>query len=131
MSKNKNMSLEKGAQEQLKDGQKIPTIKPKKEKKPWDEVKKNFTPSPDMIAFLVPEKTDSGIILPDGKPLIDDDEYRPKAEICGEEVEFINPGDCMVLHSQAQQAAVPLKLEGHAVYMIHQQFVVGKTSPEE
>jgi len=127
MTKNKDMKLEKSAQKELADGQKIPTIKAKEEpKKSWDEVKEELVPAPDMIVFRIPEKTESGIILPNGSPLLDDDEYRPVAEVCGEEVKFVQPGDSMVLHGQAQQAAVPLKYEGHGLFMVHQQFVVGK-----
>lgn len=125
---NDKMKLEKSAKQELTKGKNIPTIGKKEDKpeKSWDEVKGDIVPSPDMIVFRVPEKTESGIILPDGKPLIDEDEFRPVAEICGEEVTFVEAGDEMILHGQAQQAAVPLKYEGHALYMIHQQFVVGK-----
>lgn len=125
--KNKNMKLEKSAQE-LKNDKSIPTIKGKQDEPEidFDKVREELVPGPDMIVFRVPEKTESGIILPDGQAPIDEDEYRPRAEICGSEVEFITPGDEMILHSQAQQAAVPLKYEGYGLYMVHQQFVVGK-----
>jgi len=125
--KNEKMRLEKSAQEMAND-ESIPTIKGKQDEPEidFDQVRQELVPGPDMIVFRIPEQTESGIILPDGQPLIDEDEYRPTAQICGSEVEFITPGDEMILHAQAEQVAVPLKYEGYALYMVHQQFVVGK-----
>jgi len=128
MSKDK-LTLEKSAKETVANNKDIPSVNPRPTpEKPWEEVKDDFTPNPDMIVFRVPEKTESGIILPEGAKLIDEDEYRPVVELVGEDVSFVSPGDHMVLHSQANQAAIPMKFKGHPVYLVHQQFVVGKST---
>lgn len=119
------MTLNKNVETKEKES---PVIVSKYSKNEWSEVKKYLTPAPDMIVFRIYDKTDSGIILPNGNTLLNNDEYRPMAELCGENVTFISPGDTMILHPNAKDSAIPFKFGGFIVFMINHQFVLGKST---
>lgn len=127
MSKGKKMELAKSANE-LKNDKSIPTIGEGEDapEQPWEEVKDELKIIPDMICIIPPEETDTGIILPDGTTLMDDEEYRPKVELKGDNVDFVEEGERVILHPNAAKQSIPIKFKKHKVFFVHQQFIMGK-----
>jgi len=127
MSKENKMELAKSANE-LKNDDSIPTIGEGEDtpEQPWEEVKNDLTIIPDMICIIPPEETDTGVILPDGTTLMDDEEYRPKVELKGENIEFVEEGERVILHPNAAKQSIPIQFKGHKVFFVHQQFIMGK-----
>lgn len=132
MTDNKDLRLEKSASEDVEDKVKDVTQSEAKEEPqdtpdiPWEEAKKDLELSPGMIAFLPPKKTESGIILPEGTSKVNEKEYRPKARLIADDVEFVEEGDRMILHKQAESQLIPIQFQGHRIFLIREEFVMAK-----
>lgn len=131
MSENEDkMKLAKSAKDMAED-ESIPTIESKDEPDvPWSEAKAKMKVAPNFIVIIPPKETDTGIVLPDGTNLMDDDEYRPVAEKVGQVdtdtyKNWFDEGEKLILHPNAAEQAIPIRFMGHRVFWIHRQFVMG------